>query len=88
MLTRSVCHRVPVERRLGYTFIQMVLRDIPNSRLYVELRELDLRIEQFSNRKKAEICDLSQEIDLKTRCLRLHCFNRHFHQVRRFPCSG
>lgn len=61
--------------------MQAVLKDVPNSKLYVELRELDLKIEQFSNRKKAEICDLNEALDLKTRCLRLQLFNRHFHQV-------
>ena len=54
---------------------------MPHSRHYVELRELDLRVEQYSNRQKAEIADLSQDQDLTMRCLRLQFFNRHYNQV-------
>jgi hypothetical protein len=76
------CKRPP-----GSGTMQNVLRDIPHSRLYVELRELDLRIEQYSNRKKAEIRDVSQAQDLQMRCLRLQFFNRHYNQVR-LPASS
>lgn len=59
---------------------QNQLKDIPNSRLYSEMRELDLRIEQYTNRKKAEIFDLDQHHQLQTRTLRLHLYNQHFNQ--------
>jgi len=59
---------------------QNQLKDIPNSRLYAEMRELDLRIEQYNNRKKAEIFDLDQHHHLQTRTLRLHLYNQHFNQ--------
>lgn len=44
------------------------------------MRELDLRIEQYTNRKKAEIFDLDQHHHLQTRTLRLHLYNQHFNQ--------
>ena len=62
--------------------MQTQYRDIPNSRLYNALRELDLRVEQYSNRRKAEICDMSYELDLPLRCLRLQLHNTHMNQVR------
>lgn len=48
--------------------------------MYAESRELDLRIEQHTNRKKAEIFDLDQHHQLQTRTLRLHLYNQHFNQ--------
>jgi hypothetical protein len=48
--------------------------------MYTELRELDLRLEQYTNRKKAEICDMNQQLDLQTRTLRLHIYNQHHNQ--------
>lgn len=61
--------------------MQSLSRDIPHSRLYVELRELDLRIEQYSNRRKAEICDAFFSQDLQLRCLRLQFYTKHYNQV-------
>ena len=60
-------------------------RDVPNSRMYSELRELDLRAEQYTNRKKAEICDVNQQLDLQTRTLRLHLYNQHHNQAKNDP---
>lgn len=72
--------------------VQAVLRDLPNSKLYLDHRELDLKIEQYSNRTKADICDVYQHSDLAVRCLRLQLYNRHYHQVRppshRLPASN
>lgn len=56
------------------------LRDVPHSRMYVEMRELELRIDQYVNRKKAEVCDINQPMDLQTRTLRLYLYNQHHNQ--------
>eukprot|EP00892_Ulva_mutabilis_P010576 jgi/Ulvmu1/7891/UM004_0123.1 len=74
-------HKRPMKQKKQQDAAQKnQLKDIPNSRLYAEMRELDLRIEQYTNRKKAEIFDLDQHHHLQTRTLRLHLYNQHFNQ--------
>lgn len=61
--------------------VQQLQRDVPNCRLYAQMRESELRIDQYINRKKAEICDMTQPTPTETRQLRLYMYNHHYNQV-------